>query len=344
MGSRPSRRRDGDSVRSSARIAWRDVDGILLLDKPQGLSSNQALQKARHLFRAEKGGHTGSLDPLATGLLPLCFGEATKIAGLLLGSRKAYDTECLLGVTTTTDDAEGEPVLQRPVPAIDGTEIRAALKRLTGRIRQVPPVYSALKQGGEPLYRRARRGEEVEVPSREVDVSRFELLDRAGDRLRLAVECGSGTYVRSLVRDLGEALGCGAHVTMLRRTWVEPFMQPAMFTLEQLEAVAANGPAALDACLLPLESGLAAMPHLQVSEAEAALLGQGRRLLRSGADPAELACAIDPADRLVALVEVEASGEVRVRRGFTVRAGSVACASEADAPVRAPFTGKNRLE
>ena len=169
-------------MRSSARIAWRDVDGILLLDKPQGLSSNQALQKARHLFRAEKGGHTGSLDPLATGLLPLCFGEATKIAGLLLGSRKAYDTECLLGVTTTTDDAEGEPVLQRPVPAIDGTEIRAALKRLTGRIRQVPPVYSALKQGGEPLYRRARRGEEVEVPSREVDVSRFELLDRAGDR------------------------------------------------------------------------------------------------------------------------------------------------------------------
>ena len=320
MGSRPSRRRDGDSARSSARIAWREVDGILLLDKPQGLSSNQALQRARHLFRAEKGGHTGSLDPLATGLLPLCFGEATKIAGFLLGSRKAYETECLLGITTTTDDAEGESVLQRPVPIIDGTEIRAALKRLTGHVRQVPPVYSALKQGGEPLYRRARRGEDVEAPSRDVDVHRFELLGRDGDRLRLAVECGSGTYVRSLVRDLGEALGCGAHVTVLRRTWVEPFMQPVMFSLEQLEARAAAGQEALDECLLPLEEGLAMMPQLPVTEAEATQLGHGRRLLRHGVDAPGLACAIDPAGRLVALVDVDASGEVRVRRGFNAHA------------------------
>ena len=320
MGSRPSRRRDGNSARSSARIVWRDVDGILLLDKPQGLSSNQALQKARHLFRAEKGGHTGSLDPLATGLLPLCFGEATKIAGLLLGSRKAYETECLLGITTTTDDAEGEPVLQRPVPSLDEAVIRAALARLTGRIRQVPPIYSALKQGGEPLYRRARRGEDVEAPSRDVDVHRFELLGRDGDRLRLAVDCGSGTYVRSLVRGLGEALGCGAHVTVLRRTWVEPFAQPAMFTLEQLEALAATGQDALDACLLPLERGLAALPQLPVTDAEAVSLGQGRRLLRSGAGALELACAIDPAGRLVALVDVDASGEVRVRRGFNAGA------------------------
>jgi tRNA pseudouridine55 synthase len=318
MRSRPKARgRERDAARSSARIAWRDVHGILLLDKPGGISSNQALQKARHLFRAEKGGHTGSLDPLATGLLPLCFGEATKIAGLLLGSRKAYETECLLGVTTSTDDAEGEVLRQRPVPAIDEATIRAALVRLTGRIRQVPPVYSALKQDGEPLYRRARRGEEVEVPSREVDVRRFELLARDGDRLRLFVECGSGTYVRSLVRDLGEAAGCGAHVTALRRIWVEPFMQPAMFTLEQLEAIGAGGDAALDACLLPLEHGLAAMPQLDVSLAEAASLGQGRRLLREGADAVELACAIDPAGRLVALVEVGRSGEVRVRRGFS---------------------------
>jgi tRNA pseudouridine55 synthase len=318
MGSRPtSRARDRDSRTGSDKIAWRDLHGILLLDKPQGLSSNQALQKVRHLFRAEKGGHTGSLDPLATGLLPLCFGEATKIAGLLLGSRKAYQAECLLGVTTTTDDAEGETVRQRPVPAIDEATLHAALAQLTGRIRQVPPVYSALKQGGEPLYRRARRGEAVEVPSREVDVRRFDLLDRDGDRLRLVVECGSGTYVRSLVRDLGEALGCGAHVTALRRTWVEPFMQPAMFTLDRLTNLAASGEPDLDACLLPLESGLAAMPQLRVSEAEAVLLGQGRRLLRSGAEAMELACAMDPAGRLVALVEVEASGEVRVRRGFS---------------------------
>jgi len=321
------RRHEREAARSSARITWRDVHGILLLDKPQGISSNQALQKARHLFRAEKGGHTGSLDPLATGLLPLCFGEATKIAGLLLGSSKAYETECLLGVTTTTDDADGGILQQRLVPVIDEATIRAALARLTGRIRQVPPVYSALKQDGEPLYRRARRGEEIEVPSREVDVHRFELRHRDGDRLRLFVECGSGTYVRSLVRDLGEALGCGAHVTALRRTWVEPFVQPAMFTLEQLEAIGASGDAALDACLLPLERGLAAMPQLSVSAAEAAALGQGRRLLRDPADAVELACAIDPAGRLVALVEVDSAGEVRVRRGFS--AGAAATASPA---------------
>jgi tRNA pseudouridine55 synthase len=324
QASAPSTRLSGSRI---TKHQSRPLTGILLLDKPQGLSSNQALQKARRLFRADKGGHTGSLDPLATGLLPLCFGEATKIAGLLLGSRKAYETECVLGVTTTTDDAEGEVVQQRSVPAVDEATIRAALARLTGRVVQVPPVYSALKQDGEPLYRRARRGEQVEVPSREVDVHRFELLGRDGDRLRLFVECGSGTYVRSLVRDLGEALGCGAHVTVLRRAWVEPFMQPAMFTLEQLEAIAARGEAALDACLLPLESGRAAMPQLQVSATEATLLGQGRRLLREGADAAELACAIDPAGRLVALVEVGPSGDVQVRRGFS--AGALAAQSPA---------------
>jgi tRNA pseudouridine55 synthase len=321
------RRHEREAARSPGRIVWRDVHGILLLDKPQGISSNQALQKARHLFRARKGGHTGSLDPLATGLLPLCFGEATKIAGLLLGSRKAYEAECVLGATTTTDDAEGEVVQRRPVPAIDEATMRAALARLSGCIRQVPPVYSALKQGGEPLYRRVRRGEAVEAPSREVDVHRFELQERDGDRLRLFVECGSGTYVRSLVRDLGEALGCGAHVTALRRIWVEPFMQPAMFTLEQLEAIATRGEVELDACLLPLESGLAAMPRLQVSAAEAVLLGQGGRLLRNDVAAAEVACAIDPAGRLVALVEVDPSGGVRVRRGFS--AGVAAAGSPA---------------
>ena len=144
---------------------WREVDGILLLDKPRGLSSNQALQKARRIFGAAKGGHTGSLDPLATGLLPICFGEATKIAGLLLGSRKAYEAECLLGVTTATDDAEAEVVATRPVPELDAATIGAALAGLTGRITQLAPVYSALKQRGVPLYRRVRRGEAVQAPT-----------------------------------------------------------------------------------------------------------------------------------------------------------------------------------
>ena len=179
------------------RIQFRRTDGILLLDKSTGMSSNAALQVARRLFRAEKGGHTGSLDPLATGLLPLCFGEATKIAGLLLGSAKAYDAEIVLGQTTDTDDSEGQVLLQRPVPAIGAEALQAALAPLTGNIRQRAPVYSALKQGGEPLYVKARRGDVIEAPEREVQVHAIDVLEQQPERLRLRVTCGSGTYIRS---------------------------------------------------------------------------------------------------------------------------------------------------
>ncbi|HUD42304.1 MAG TPA: tRNA pseudouridine(55) synthase TruB [Dokdonella sp.] len=293
------------------------MSGILLLDKPAGLSSNAALQQARRLLRAEKGGHTGSLDPLATGLLPLCFGEATKIAGLLLGSRKAYEAQARLGITTTTDDADGDVLERRAVPALDDDTVRAALAGLTGRIVQVPPVYSALKQGGEPLYRRARRGEDVTAAPREVEVHRLDLSGRSGDRLDLHVECGSGTYVRSLVRDLGERLGCGAHVTVLRRTWVEPFRQPRMFTFEALAALAEDGgTAALDPLLLPLEAGLAAYPRVDVDAAAAARLRQGQPARAAGAAGPGAAAAIDPQGRAVALVEVSTDGRLRAVRGF----------------------------
>ena len=198
-------------------VRFRPLDGILLLDKPAGMSSNAALQAARRLFRAEKGGHTGSLDPLATGLLPLCFGEATKLAGLLLGADKAYEAGIILGTTTDTDDAEGEVLLQRPVPALDRSTLDTALAALTGTLRQRAPVYSALKQGGEPLYARARRGEAIEAPVREVVVHAIDLLEAGPAHLRLQVTCGSGTYIRSLARDLGETLGCGAHIGSLRR-------------------------------------------------------------------------------------------------------------------------------
>lgn len=303
--------------RSNRATAWRDVSGILLLDKPAGLSSNAALQQARRLLRAEKGGHTGSLDPLATGLLPLCFGEATKIAGLLLGSRKAYEAQARLGLTTTTDDADGDVIERREIPPLDAGAIRAALAELTGRIVQVPPVYSALKQGGEPLYRRARRGEDVAAPPREVDVHRLELIGHSEDRLDLHVECGSGTYVRSLVRDLGERLGCGAHVTVLRRTWVEPFREPRMFTFEALAAVADDGGlAALDALLLPLEAGLAAYPQVHVDTQAAAQLRQGQRARPARSAGPGAAAAIDPQGRAVALVEVSADGWLRAVRGF----------------------------
>ncbi|HBD19622.1 MAG TPA: tRNA pseudouridine(55) synthase TruB [Arenimonas sp.] len=271
------------------RTVFRPLDGILLLDKPAGLSSNQALQRVRHLYRAEKGGHTGALDPLATGLLPLCFGEATKIAGLLLGGRKAYEAEVVLGVVTDTDDADGQVLRERPVPALDRTRVEAALAPFLGRIRQRPPIYSALKQGGEPLYAKARRGETIEVPEREVDIEAIELRSLDGDRLRLAVTCGSGTYIRSLARDLGEALGCGGHISMLRRTWVEPFTAPRMFTLDELQAVAGQGgEPALDALLLPVEAGLAHFPAVALDPAQARRIAQGQPVPVAGPPETEL--------------------------------------------------------
>ena len=305
------------------RTVFRELHGLLLLDKPQGLSSNQALQRARHLFRAEKAGHTGSLDPLATGLLPICFGEATKIAGGLLGARKAYETVARLGVVTDTDDAEGQPLRERPVPELTIPRIDAALQQLIGRIRQRPPIYSALKRGGEPLYAKARRGETVEIEEREVDVHAFDLLNAADllhggePLLRLHVECGSGTYVRSLVRDLGELLGCGAHVAELRRLWVDPFREPRMWTLQALQDLAERaGERVLDACLLPIEAGMTAWPEVQVTPAQAQRLGQGQSI-NGDLRPAGSVALFDGSGRALGLGEVDSDGRLRPQRLFT---------------------------
>ncbi|HEU0153657.1 MAG TPA: tRNA pseudouridine(55) synthase TruB [Arenimonas sp.] len=306
------------------RPVFRPLDGILLLDKPAGLSSNGALQHVRRLYRAEKGGHTGALDPLATGLLPLCFGEATKIAGLLLGGRKAYEAGLRLGATTDTDDADGQVLRERAVPALDRATVTAALAPFLGRIMQRPPIYSALKQGGEPLYARARRGEVIEVAERAVEIDAIELLALEGDRLRLAVTCGSGTYIRSLARDLGEALGCGAHITALRRTWVEPFNPPRMHTFASLEAVAAaGGEPALDALLLPVEAGLAHWPAAVVDAGEARRLGQGQAVSTLGSAPGGAPGPIpatvnllDPAGRSLGLGEWREDGQLWPKRLF----------------------------
>ena len=308
------------------RKAFRKLDGILLLDKPHGLSSNQALQRVRHLFTAAKAGHTGSLDPLATGLLPVCFGEATKIAGGLLGARKAYDTVARLGQVTDTDDAEGRLLRERPVPELGVERIDAALRQLTGRIRQRPPIYSALKRGGEPMYARARRGEELELEPRAVEVHRFELLAAADlldhlsgampPQLRLHVECGSGTYVRSLVRDLGELLGCGAHVADLRRLWVDPFREPRMWTLEALQALAERGERSLDACLLPVEAGMASWPQVQVDPAQALRLGQGQHV-DGGFRPTGDVAVFDGGGRALGLGQVDGEGRLLPRRLFS---------------------------
>ena len=300
---------------------FRKLDGILLLDKPQGLSSNQALQRVRHLFRAEKAGHTGSLDPLATGLLPVCFGEATKLAGDLLGSRKAYDTVARLGIVTDTDDAEGRPLRERPVGHYDIATIDAALRGLTGHIAQVPPIYSALKRGGEPLYAKARRGETIEIEPRMIDVHAFELLseqdllDGDAPQLRLHVECGSGTYVRSLVRDLGEALGCGAHVAELRRLWVDPFRDPRMWTLASLQALAERDPHCLDACLLPLEIGLVGHRRVDLTDDAARRFRQGQRLHLTHERPGD--CAVFDSDgRACGLASIDDDGVLAPQRVF----------------------------
>ncbi len=309
------------------RTVFRKLHGILLLDKPHGLSSNQALQRARHLFRADKAGHTGSLDPLATGLLPICFGEATKIAGGLLGARKAYDTVARLGMVTDTDDAEGQLLRERLVPSLTIGQIDAALHTLTGHILQRPPIYSALKRGGEPLYAKARRGEVVEIDERFVDVHAFDLTSAAdlldvpvetggASLLRLHVECGSGTYVRSLVRDLGELLGCGAHVAELRRLWVDPFRDPRMWTLEALQALAERGERSLDACLLPIEAGMSAWPEIRIAPAQASRLGHGQAVA-GGFRPVGNVAVLDQTGRALGLGEVDGEGRLHARRMFT---------------------------
>jgi tRNA pseudouridine55 synthase len=304
--------------RRRKRPGARVLDGILLLDKPLGMSSNKALQVALGVLRAAKGGHTGALDPLATGLLPLCFGEATKIAGMLLGSRKAYLAECQLGVTTTTADREGEIVSQRPVPDLDEASIEAALETLRGKIVQVPPVYSALKQDGEPLYLRARRGEDVQAPPREVVIDRLELVSRTSATLTLLVECGSGTYIRSLAVDLGERLGCGAHLTALRRLWVDPFREPAMVTVEQLEAAAEEGEEALDRLVQPMATGVADLPAIHLDDADSQAVSQGRQIEWRAELPRERSATFASDGRLLALVECDERGRMRILRGFNL--------------------------
>lgn len=303
--------------KKKSHIRFRDLHGIVLLDKPLGLSSNEALQVVRKgIFRAEKGGHTGALDPLATGLLPLCFGEATKLAGMLLGSRKAYLAECKLGVTTSTADLEGEIVLERPVPALSDATIEASLAKLRGRITQVPPVYSAIKRDGERLYVKARRGEAVDVPAREVEVYKLDMVSRSDDSLTLYVECGSGTYVRSLAVDLGEDLGCGAHLTALRRLWVEPFREPAMVTVEQFQAAAEQGDDALMALLLPVSAGLAGLPALRLDAEQTLAVSQGQQIPLDPSLSGQMAVFAEDG-RLLVLGEAE-GGKLHIVRGFNL--------------------------
>ncbi|MCA1937328.1 MAG: tRNA pseudouridine(55) synthase TruB [Dechloromonas sp.] len=244
---------------------WKQVDGVLLLDKAQGMSSNDALQKARRLFSAAKGGHTGTLDPLATGLLPLCFGEATKFSADLLDADKIYEAELLLGVSTDSGDAEGVVTATAEVN-VTPADIARVLPQFTGDILQVPPMHSALKRDGRPLYELARQGITVDREARPVTIHAIELLEFAGTRLRLSVSCSKGTYIRVLAQDIGAALGCGAHLTALRRTRVGDLVLDGAMTLAQIDSIEEG---ARVACLRPVDALLQSLPRVDLSgEAE----------------------------------------------------------------------------
>ncbi len=264
-------------------IQRRDVDGIILLDKPMGLSSNQALGRVKYLLAARKAGHTGSLDPLATGLLPLCFGQATKVSGWLLDADKHYLAVARLGVETATGDLEGEVLRQLPVPELSDADIEAACAGLRGRIQQTPPMYSALKHKGQRLYDLARRGVEVDRPAREVTIHSLRVERLAPDRLRLEVHCSKGTYIRTLVQDLGRALGCGATVAELRRTGHGAFDAADMVSMATLEAAAAKGgPEAIECWLLPADRALADRPEVRLDAASSRFLLQGQPVFAPG--------------------------------------------------------------
>ncbi|AEF99715.1 tRNA pseudouridine(55) synthase TruB [Methylomonas methanica] len=264
------------------RKSGRDVHGIVLLDKRLGVSSNKALQEVRRLLNANKAGHTGSLDPLATGLLPLCFGEATKVSGLMLDDDKRYQVTLRLGQMTDTGDSEGTIVEEMPIPAFTETELLSSLQRFTGSIEQVPPMYSALKHQGKKLYELAREGKTVERQPRRITIYALHLLDFDSETITLDVECSKGTYIRSLAEDLGHAMGSCATVTALRRTAAGMFRLENAHTLEQLEAMS---DAERMQCLIAVDAPLRQLPAVNLSTEQATCINHGRQIPIDGHAP-----------------------------------------------------------
>ncbi|MCG7907915.1 MAG: tRNA pseudouridine(55) synthase TruB [Candidatus Thiodiazotropha taylori] len=262
------------------RNRGRNINGVLLLDKPQGMTSNKALQEVKFLYKAAKAGHTGSLDPLATGLLPICFGEATKLSAFLLDADKRYLVKVKLGETTTTADAEGEVVETGDPGGVTEAALLETLKEFLGEQQQLPPMYSAIKHNGERLYKLARQGIEVEREPRTIHIHGLDLLSFDLPEFEMDVRCSKGTYVRTLAEDIGKRLGCGAYVSGLRRTGVGPYDDQSMLTVEQVqEAFGEKRFAEMDEWLLPLESALADWPEVALSADAAFYMKQGQPIL-----------------------------------------------------------------
>ena len=305
----------------------RNVSGVLLLDKPQGCSSNHILQKVKRLFGAAKAGHTGSLDPLATGMLPVCFGEATKISAFLLDSDKRYHLKCQLGVSTATGDAEGEVTEEKDASFITEQDVRAVLPEFIGEIEQIPPMYSALKHNGERLYKLARQGIEVERKPRSVSIYDIKYISLSIDDspendqpknvhkqviLELEVSCSKGTYVRTLAEDIAKKLNSCAHITALRRLSVGPY-DGDMLTIEQLSAFAEQGSDVLDACLQPIDSGVADWPDVHLGADAAFYVRQGQAVMVPHA-PTQGWVRIYDQSQFLGLGEIQDDGMVAPRR------------------------------
>jgi tRNA pseudouridine55 synthase len=302
----------------NVRESTGELFGLLLLDKPAGLSSNRALQRLKRLVGADKAGHAGSLDPLATGMLPIFFGAATRLTSYLLTARKTYRVTATLGTATVTGDAEGAITIDRssePPPA--SSQVADALAAQTGEIEQVPPMFSALKRGGVPLYRLARKGLEVPREPRRVVIEELRLESYAWPSLTLTVRCSKGTYIRTLVEDIAKLAGTVAHVANLRRLSVEPFAEGDMHTFEAVETAVGVGSDALERLLLPADAALVDWPAARLTAADAARVGHGQAVAPTAPIPVGLVKVYGPEDQLIAIATATGDGQLRPERVFT---------------------------
>lgn len=296
------------------RKRGRDISGILLLNKPTDMTSNAALQDAKYLYFAAKAGHTGALDPIATGVLPICFGEATKFSQFLLNADKKYRVVAKLGEKTTTADREGEVIETRPVEVTEN-QFLTAMQQFKGTIKQVPSMYSALKHNGVPLHKLARQGIEVEREAREVTIYSLELLNFSGDQVEMDVHCSKGTYIRNLVEDIGETLGCGGHVLELERTAVGQFELAETISMTQLRQMKTDDlKLEMDQLLLPVEEALSDWPAIELSDNEAYYLKQGQAVQIPGAPLEGMVCLIEPDNRFLGVGKIDDDGKVAPSR------------------------------
>jgi len=297
------------------RPLLKKINGVLLLDKPAHITSNCALQWAKRLFGAKKAGHTGSLDPLATGMLPICFGEATKFSQYLLESDKSYLVSAYLGVKTRTGDAEGSIISERPLVGITREKIEAVMRQFEGRIQQVPPMFSAVKVQGKPLYELARQGIEIAREPRFVHIYRLYLIDFEDNIARLEVHCSKGTYIRTLIEDMGELLGCGAHVSYLRRSMVLPYNETKMYTLATLEESHKQfGKDALMQYLLPVETSVQTLPAIKLSNSAAFYMRTGQPVRVADSPTMGLVRMFSHEDDFMGIGEILDDGRVAPRR------------------------------